>query len=182
MFVKKNLGAAILDRATACATYPPGSDAWRRFNCGPAPAPSTSTPAPSQATLPEPVPSQLPGTYIRPPPPPPPQTVIVTVDNEAGKRADAEYNARLRAQMSETEALRAKAASDAAADQARREAEILRAQSNRGLVDWDGGAAAYSNAGGSNRKSDSPESSKDITLWVLGFAALIGYAVSRKKK
>lgn len=180
MFIRKNLAAALMDRATACATYPPGSDGWNRWNCGPAPS---AAPAPSQtaAPVPTPVPPQLPGTYIRPPAPPPPAPVIITVDNSAGQRAEREYNDRLRAQMSEADAQRAKAAADAAAAQAQREADILRAQSNSALVDWSGGAATYSNAGGSGKPSAPVATSNEVYLW-LALIAAAGFAMTRKKK
>lgn len=179
MFVRKNLAAALMDRATACATYPPGSDGWNRWNCGPAPAPAA--PAPSQAQAPVPVPPQLPGTYIRPPAPPPAAPVIVTADNAAAARAEQEYNERLRAQMSETEAQRARSIAEAAAQKAQREADILRAQSNSGLVDWEGGGATYSNAGGSGKTSAPASGGNSAYLW-LALLAAAGFAMTRKKK
>jgi hypothetical protein len=180
MFVRKNLGASVMTRDVACATYPPGSDGWRRWNCGPAPAPA---PAPTSAPAPAPtqVPPQLPGSYAPAPRPAPPAPVIVTVDNEAGKRAEREYNARLTAQMVADQAQREKLASDSEAARARQEAEILRAQSNASLVDWEGGGASYSNAGGSGKTSAPVATSNEVYLWLALFAA-VGFVATRKKK
>ena len=177
MFVRKNLGAALMDRATACASYPPGSDGWNRWGCGATAPTSAPAPAPAPAATPTPSPYPQPGTYVRPPPPPP---VIVTVDNAAAQRAEREYNERLQAQMAQTEAQRAKDAADAAAQRAQREADALRAQSNSGLVDWSGGAAPYASTGGVH-KSEAPVSSSSGYLWAIA-AVAVGLILAKKKK
>lgn len=176
MFIRKNLGATY---AGSCDGVAPGSFMWDARGCAAraAPAPASASIVPTTAKS---VPSAYtqPGTYMRPPPPAP---VIVTVDNAGAQRAEQEYNARLRAQMAETEAQRARSAAESAALKAQQEADILRAQSNSGLVDWEGGAATYANAGGHGKTGAPVATNNEAYLW-LALLATAGFVLTRKKK
>lgn len=145
MFVRKSmqpvssgrLGASLMTRDVACGMYPPGSPAYASWGCGPAPAP-----APVQAQGPP----QLPPTYYATPAPAPVQN-IVQVDNAASLRADAEYNARLAADMNAAQAAKDKAFAESAAALSKAEADKLRAQAAQASnqTGYEPGNATYSN-------------------------------------
>lgn len=165
---KPSLSAAMLTRAEACATYPPGSDAWTRFNCGPAPTPA---PPPQYAPTPAPPPQ-----YVPAPPP-----ANIDYDAEYARRVQAAENAQITSQLVADEQARVAAAEAQKAAAAQQKLSEIQAANAASMSALDAGSAGYGFAASSD---DSPSASSATPSWVLpviGAIALLALAMRKRR-
>lgn len=157
MFVRTSgfskLGAALMTRDVACAQYAPGSFGWNRWNCG-----AGGPASPGVATV-----------IYAPAPAPAPSAPGYRADDAAALRAQAEYNARIAAELSASEAARA-----AAQAQAERDAARAALANNSGAAEI--GEADYSNFGTGVSKTDNANvaSTEKMPAWVWLAIAGVG--------
>lgn len=169
------LSAAVMTRAVACATYPPGSWAYNNWGCGtnamPAPAPSpVSAPAPSPSPTPAPSPAPIPGHNL---------------NNTLAYQLQAEANARIASEIQAAENARVALEAQQAADAAR----AALAANQLGPIDASGPTHATFAPGSGDAAYDAStltvQESNRAGVGALAIVAALGIAVlvaSNKKK
>lgn len=172
---KLGLSAALLTRAEACVMYPPGSEAWIRWNCGPvAPPPPTYAPPPAYAPPP---PAD---TYLRPPPPPPPLSIDYSA--EYARRVQDEANARIAADLLADEASKLAMSEAEKARAAQAEADMYRASAEASMQALDVGGGGFSTFDKTQVESPNEGASSGNSALVLGVIAALAVVASMRRR